>query len=62
MKRCTIHYDGDICAVVDATIQMSDPLTTIDGATKTADNLRELLESNENIHRASIYLDLNHAH
>jgi len=62
VERCTIHYEGTINAVVDANIRLIDPLTTINGATKTAENLRQLLERNENIHRASIYLDLNHAH
>lgn len=61
VERCTIHYEGTINAVVDANIKLKSPLTTIHEATKTAGNLRQLLESNENIHRANIYLDLNQA-
>lgn len=61
VESCTIHYEGTLNAVVDANIKLKSPLTTIHEATKTAGNLRQLLESNENIHRANIYLDLNQA-
>jgi hypothetical protein len=45
--------------IVDANIKLKSSLMTIENAKNTAKDLRELLESSANIHRANIYLDLN---
>lgn len=59
VQRCTVHYEGSLNAIVDANIKLKSPFMTISNATNTANDLRDLLESSENIHRANIYLDLN---
>jgi len=59
VQRCTVHYEGSLKAIVDANIKLKSPFMTITNATNTANDLRELLESSENIYRANIYLDLN---
>lgn len=60
VERCTLHFRDTVLAHVDASIKLKSPEeTTITGATEVATELRDILESSNNINSANIFLDLN---
>lgn len=59
VKGVTVHYQDTVLMNVDATIRMDDLGATVSEASEVAKQLRQNLESEDNINRANIYLDLN---
>lgn len=55
----TVHYQDTLLATVNANIKLKNPTITIDKAEALAVELKKLLETNESIHTAGIFLDLN---
>ncbi len=59
VEGCTVHYQDTLLATVNANIKLKSQDTTIDKAESVAVELKKLLEGSDDIHSASIFLDLN---
>ena len=59
VEGCTVHYQDTLLATVNANIKLKTPSITIEKAEDVASELKNLLENNDNIHSAGIFLDLN---
>mmetsp|Transcript_18616 Transcript_18616/g.22808 ORF Transcript_18616/g.22808 Transcript_18616/m.22808 type:complete len:616 (-) Transcript_18616:122-1969(-) len=59
VEGCTIHYQDTVLPTINASIKLKSQNSTICDAQVVAQELKELLESNDDIHSANIYLDLN---
>lgn len=62
VKDVTVHYQDTVLVSVDATIELFNPgTTTVARANEIAGDIRDRLESAEEINKANIFLDLNNA-
>lgn len=59
VEGCTVHYQDTLLATINANIKLKSPSITIEKAEDVAAELKDLLEKNDSIHSAGIFLDLN---